>query len=119
MRILLAILRKEFIQIFRNRVMLPFIFIVPIVQMVVLVFAANLEMKEIRLYTVDLDLSETSRQLRNEFTASPFFRDKGTGFSLAEGEAMLLNDKADLFLYLIAVLGKNSERKVHRMYNCS
>ena len=98
MRILLAILRKEFIQIFRNRVMLPFIFIVPIVQMIVLVFAANLEMKEIRLYTVDLDLSETSRQLRHEFTASPFFIDKGTGFSLAEGEEMLLKDKADLIL---------------------
>ncbi len=98
MRILLSILRKEFIQIFRNRVMLPFIFIVPIIQMVVLVFAANLEMKEIRLYTVDLDLSETSRKLRYEFTSSPFFRDRGTGFSLTEGEEMLLRDKADLIL---------------------
>ena len=98
MRILLAILRKEFTQIFRNRVMLPFIFIVPIIQMIVLVFAANLEMKEIRLYTVDLDLTETSRQLRNEFSSSAFFRDKGNGFSLAEGEEMLLKDKADLIL---------------------
>jgi len=98
MRILISILRKEFIQIFRNRVMLPFIFIVPIIQMVVLVFAANLEMKEIRLYTVDLDLSETSRKLRYEFTSSPFFKDRGTGFSIAEGEEMLLNDKADLIL---------------------
>jgi ABC-2 type transport system permease protein len=98
MRILIAILRKEFIQIFRNRVMLPFIFIVPIIQMVVLVFAANLEMKEIRLYTVDLDLSETSRKLRYEFIASPFYKDKGTGYSLEEGEEMLLRDKADLIL---------------------
>ena len=98
MRILVSILRKEFIQIFRNKVMLPFIFIVPIIQMVVLVFAANLEMKEIRFYTVDLDLSETSRKLRYEFSASPFFRDQGTGFSLDEGEEMLLRDKADLVL---------------------
>jgi ABC-2 type transport system permease protein len=98
MRILLSILRKEFIQIFRNKVMLPLIFVVPIIQMVVLVFAANLEMKEIRLFTVDNDLSETSRKLRYEFTASPFFKDKGTGFSLAEGEEMLLRDKADLVL---------------------
>ena len=98
MRILISILQKEFIQIFRNKVMLPFIFIVPIIQMVVLVFAANLEMKEIRFYTVDLDLSETSRKLRYEFSASPFFRDQGTGFSLGEGEEMLLRDKADLIL---------------------
>ena len=98
MRILLSILRKEFIQIFRNRVMLPFIFVLPIVQMAILVFAANLEMKEIRLYTVDNDLSETSRKLRYEFTASPFFKDKGTGFNITEGEEMLLQDKADLIL---------------------
>lgn len=78
--------------------MLPFIFIVPIVQMIVLIYAANLEMKELRLFTVDLDLSETSRKLRSEFTASPFFNDKGTGFSVVEGEEMLLNDKADLIL---------------------
>jgi ABC-2 type transport system permease protein len=110
MRILLSILRKEFIQIFRNRVMLPLIFIVPIIQMVVLVFAANLEMKEIRLYTVDLDLSETSRRLRYEFTASPFFKDKGTGFSLSEGEEMLLRDKADLIL----VLNKGFEEKLRK-----
>jgi ABC-2 type transport system permease protein len=110
MRILLSILRKEFIQIFRNRVMLPFIFVVPIVQMVVLVFAANLEMKEIRLYTVDLDLSETSRKLRYEFTSSPFFKDNGTGFSLAVGEEMLLRDNADLVL----VLNKGFEEKLRK-----
>ena len=98
MRILLSILRKEFIQIFRNRVMLPFIFVVPIIQMVVLVFAANLEMKELRIFTIDKDLSESSRKLRSEFTASPFFRDKGTGLSLKDGEEMLLSDKADLIL---------------------
>jgi ABC-2 type transport system permease protein len=90
--------------------MLPFIFVVPIVQMIVLVFAANLEMREIRLYSVDLDLSETSRKLRSEFTASPFFRDKGTGFSLSEGEDMLLRDKADLIL----VFNKGFEEKLRK-----
>lgn len=98
MRILISILRKEFTQIFRNRVMLPIIFIIPIVQMIVLVYAANLEMKEIRIFTVDFDLSQTSRQLRSKFTSSPFFTDKGSGFNLSEGEEMLLRDKADLIL---------------------
>jgi ABC-2 type transport system permease protein len=90
--------------------MLPIIFVMPIIQMVVLVFAANLEMKEIRLYTVDLDLSETSRKLRSEFTASPFFRDQDTGFSLKEGEEMLLRDKADL----IIVFDKGFEEKLRK-----
>jgi len=111
MRTLIALLRKEFTQIFRNRVMLPFIFIVPIVQMVVLVFAANLEMKEIRVYTVDLDLSETSRILRSEFTASPFFKDEGTGFSLSEGESMLLKDRADLIIVFNSGFGSKLRKE--------
>lgn len=110
MRILLAILKKEFTQIFRNKVMLPFIFIVPVIQMVVLVFAANLEMKEIKFYTVDLDLSETSRKLRSEFMASAFFSDKGSGFSLAAGEEMLLKDKADV----IIVINSGFEQKLRK-----
>ncbi|MCB8994940.1 MAG: ABC transporter permease [Bacteroidales bacterium] len=110
MRILISILRKEFIQIFRNRVMLPFIFIVPVVQMVVLVFAANLELKEVKLYTVDLDLSETSRKLRYDFTSSPFYNDQGTGFSITEGEKMLLNDKADL----VIVINKGFEENLRK-----
>jgi ABC-2 type transport system permease protein len=78
--------------------------------MVVLVFAANLEMKEIRFYSVDLDLSETSRKLRYEFSASPFFHDMGTGFNLSEGEEMLLKDNADLIL----VFNKGFEEKLRK-----
>ena len=44
MRTVIYILQKEFIQVFRNKFMLPIIFVVPIVQLVVLVFAATLEM---------------------------------------------------------------------------
>ena len=45
MRILATLLVKEFKQIFRNKTLLPFIFVVPVVQMILLTYAANLEMK--------------------------------------------------------------------------
>ncbi|MDZ7743106.1 MAG: hypothetical protein U5Q03_15560 [Bacteroidota bacterium] len=57
MRTILFILQKEFIQIFRNRTMLPIIFIMPLVQMLVLVYAATLEMKNIEVVVLDQDLS--------------------------------------------------------------
>ena len=44
MRTILFLLQKEFKQIFRNRFMIPIIFVVPLVQLVVLVFAATLEL---------------------------------------------------------------------------
>ena len=56
MRILLTLLVKEFKQIFRNRLMLPIIFVVPVVQMILLTYAASLEMKGINMAVVDQDL---------------------------------------------------------------
>lgn len=100
MRIILSIIRKEFIQIFRNRVMLPVIFILPIVQMVILVYAANLEMKEIRYVVIDKDLTDISRKMAASFQGSPFFRFLGTTLSLEEGEALLAAEKADLIIHV-------------------
>ncbi len=99
MKIILSIIRKEFIQIFRNRVMLPFIFLVPIVQMVILVFAANLEMKEIRFVVVDSDLSSVSRRMTAEFSGSKFFNFKGTAIDLPAAEHLLDKDQADLVIH--------------------
>ena len=102
MRIILNIIRKEFIQIFRNRIMLPFIFIAPVLQLVILVFAANLEMKEIKMFVVDNDLSSTSRRLVYEFTASPFYKFTGSGFNLQEAEDLMISDKVDLIIHIPA-----------------
>ena len=74
MRTLKFLLRKEFIQIFRNKLILRMIFGIPIIQLTLLPFAANYEMKNILITVVDLDHSETSRKLIDKFTASGYFR---------------------------------------------
>ena len=99
MKILLSLLRKEFIQIFRNRVILPVIFFAPIIQMVILVFAANLEMNGIKFYVVDKDLSTISRKLTSNFTGSSFFKFQGSGFDLKEAEDMLMRNETDMILH--------------------
>lgn len=60
MRTILFIVQKEFIQVFRNRMMLPIIFVVPLVQLIILVHAATFEMKNIKMAVVDFDLSSSS-----------------------------------------------------------
>lgn len=100
MRTILFLLQKEFTQIFRNRFMLPIIFVVPLVQLVVLVFAANLEMKNIKLAVVDKDLSQVSRRLTGKFEASPFFKVKYFTFSQDEAEDLLRANKADMVLQI-------------------
>jgi ABC-2 type transport system permease protein len=100
MRTILFILYKEFLQIFRNKTMLPIMILVPIVQLIILVHAATMEMKHIDLYIVDKDLSVTSKKLINKFRGSPFFIIRETGFSMSKAEAAILKNKADAILHI-------------------
>ncbi len=81
--------------------MLPIIFVMPVVQLVILVYAANLEMKEINLTVIDSDLSDFSRQLTDKFTASPFFN---VSFiqSPEEANSLMKKDKADIIMNIPA-----------------
>jgi len=80
--------------------MLPIIFVVPFVQLLILVHAATFEMKNINLYIVDNDMSTTSRQLVNKFGGSPFFNIKETTFSIKEAEDAILSNKTDVVLVI-------------------
>lgn len=100
MRILATLLVKEFKQIFRNRMMLPIIFVVPVVQMILLTYAASLEMKGISMAVVDQDHSQASRLLVSSFKASPFFDISLSGSSYPEAEEELTSDRVDVILHL-------------------
>jgi ABC-2 type transport system permease protein len=88
--------------------MLPIIFVVPFVQLIILVHAATFEMKSIDMFVVDNDMSPASRQLAAKFKASPFFKVKHSGFSIKEAEDALLSDEADIVL----VISSGMERQL-------
>ncbi len=73
MRTILYLLQKEFIQIFRNKTILPLMFVLPMVQLLILVNAATMTMKNLRVEVVDNDYSPLSRRIASELHASPFF----------------------------------------------
>ena len=68
------LLEKEFKQIRRDRFMPKIIFIIPIMQLIILPFAANFEMRNINLSIVDNDHSVTSMQLVDKVLSSGYFR---------------------------------------------
>lgn len=110
MRTIFYILRKEFIQIFRNKSMLPIIFVVPLIQLIILVNAATMEMKNIKLSVVDNDMSETSRILISKFRNSPFFIIKQYTFSIKEAGNELKKGNIDAIIQIPI----NFERKLIR-----
>ena len=73
MRTIGYIIQKEFKQIFRNKGMLPIIFVLPILQLVILSNAATYEVKNIKFAYIDADRTSTSRALIEKFNASSYF----------------------------------------------
>ncbi len=100
MRTILYLIRKEFIQIFRNKFIGRAIFAVPIVQMLILVPAVTFEIKEIKLCVIDKDMSSVSRSLINRLKGSTFFGITNFTFSEEEANSLMLNDKCNLVLYI-------------------
>lgn len=110
MSILLNIIQKEFLQIFRNKTMVRVIFILPLVQLIILVNAATYEMSNIKFAVVDNDQSVTSRNLLRSFEGSPFYNFEGAFQSTKL--AMAAMDKGDLDL--IIVMPSNFEKAVEK-----
>ncbi len=63
MRTLKFLLQKEFRQIFRDPAILRIIFMMPAIQLLILPWAADYEVKNINLTLVDHDHSTYSQQL--------------------------------------------------------
>jgi len=74
MRTILFLIQKEFLQIFRNKILLRMMLMLPIIQLIVLVNAATQDMKSNRLVIVDQDASTLSQELISKFRASDFFQ---------------------------------------------
>lgn len=100
MRTIGFIIRKEFIQIFRNRSMLPIIFVMPIIQLIILANAATLDLKMINMVVVDNDMTQSSRSLIAKFNGSPFYNIKGAYFSVKEAENRILKGDANVILHI-------------------
>ncbi|MGC4022918.1 MAG: ABC transporter permease [Cyclobacteriaceae bacterium] len=111
MRTILFILRKEFKQIFRNKAMLPLLFVMPIVQLIILPLAADYEVKNVNLAIVDHDKSTYTQKLISKITSSGYFRLSGYFDSYDEAFHQIEKDKADLILELPANFEKRLVRE--------
>lgn len=78
--------------------MLPIIFVLPLVQLIILINAATFEMKSIRVSVVDLDLSPTSRRLIGKYEGSPFYKIVQTTFSYNEALNLMQKGKVDVII---------------------
>jgi ABC-2 type transport system permease protein len=106
MRTILYLIRKEFIQIFRNKFISKAIFGIPLIQMIVLVPAVTFEIRNIKLCIIDNDMTSVSRGLTGKLEGSGFFNVTAATFSEKEANEMLYRNKFNAILNIPAGLGK-------------
>lgn len=100
MRIVRFLLQKEFLQIFRNRGMLPIIFVLPVIQLVVLSYAATYELREVKFHLVDMDRSTLSSRLVKKFQATGYFTLVEESFSVDEGINSLRSNNTGMVFHI-------------------
>lgn len=105
------LLRKEFLQIARDRLMLRQMFIVPVVQLLILSNAATFEVKTAATYVVDLDQTTMSRGLVHRLIASGRFVVAGASASMRAAEHELLARRAGMILGIPAGFERDVARE--------
>src|SRR5262245_17846937 len=102
MRTLRFLLQKEFRQVFRDPAIIRMIFMMPSIQLLVLPWAADYEVKNIQLSVVDHDHSQYARQLTNKITSSGYFQLQEYTGSYTAAMKGVEHDDADLVLEIPA-----------------
>ncbi|MBI5248568.1 MAG: ABC transporter permease, partial [Desulfomonile tiedjei] len=68
------LIRKEFIQIVRNKQNFGLLMIAPLLQLVVFGYASRLDVKDVTVVVADMDRSALSRQIVDAFSRSGYFK---------------------------------------------
>lgn len=111
MRTIRFLLQKEFRQIFRNKIILAMIVVMPAIQLMILPLAADYEIKNINIAIVDHDRSPYSQELISSITASGYFRLTGYNDSFQQAFRLIERDRADLILEIPHGFEKNLIRE--------
>jgi ABC-2 type transport system permease protein len=107
MRTILYLIRKEFIQIFRNKFISKAIFAIPIVQMLILVPALTMEIKNITITIMDNDMTSQSRGLISKLEGSSFFKIAYITSSENEANNLLHRNKCNVILNIQNGFGRD------------
>jgi ABC-2 type transport system permease protein len=110
MRIILALIKKEFLQIFRNPVLWKLITFLPIAQLLVFPFAADLEIKELKLAVIDHDKSVVSCAIQQSLEGTGYFKLIKNIQTHTEAELAMKKNKVDIIIEIPA----RCEAKIYR-----
>ena len=112
MREILNLVRKELIQLRRDPVRLRMMLVVPVIQLVLLGYAANLDVREVPMVVLDEDHSAASRDLVARMVGSNYFVLRGYATHASDVTEAL--DEGTAAIALIIPRGFAADLAAHR-----
>jgi ABC-2 type transport system permease protein len=110
MKTIVHFVKKEFLQFKRDPRMFGIILMAPVIQLIFLGYAANLDVEQVKTVIYDQNRTSTSREFIEKFTSSGYFKIADYVSSYKELEKDLNNGEAILAL----VISQNFEEKIMR-----
>lgn len=106
------IIKKEFIQIWRDPAMIRIIFLIPIIQLLVLGYVVSSEVKNIQTVICDLDNSPFSRQIIERVRHSGYFKVKYFERQVSAIEDYLNQSQASVAIVIPANMSRNLVKNI-------
>jgi ABC-2 type transport system permease protein len=103
-----CVIVKEFHQLRQDRKMIPTLIVGPIVQLLALGYAANMDINDIPTLLVDQDRTPASRTLVERFTGSRYFHLVGSEDTVERVEPWLVTGRAQLALVVAPGYGEDA-----------
>ncbi len=98
MRIILMLVKKEFLQVWRNPLLMQILLIAPMVQFLLFPFTADYEIKQLKVAFIDWDHSSLTQEISQKFQYSTHFVSYGFLSSKEEAEQLMLTDAIDFLV---------------------
>lgn len=111
MRVILMLVKKEFLQVFRNSLLWKILILAPMAEFLLFPYTADYEIKNVNVIFVDHDRSTMTTDILSTFSASQYFINQGVVESREEAEALMRADKVDFIVEFPADFEKSLVRQ--------
>ena len=98
MRTIFILIKKEFLQVFRNSLLMQILIVAPLVQFLLFPFTADYEIKTLNISFIDNDRSSITKEMQNRFEYSKYFVSYGLLETKKEAEDLMLRDEIDILI---------------------
>ncbi len=107
MKRIMKVVKKEFLQLRRDKRMFAMLFIAPVLQLVLLGYAATVDVKNIPIVICDMDHTQESRDLISHYTSSGYFTVVGYIDGVDKIDHYLKSGKAGMALVIPVRFGRD------------